>query len=230
MLEQAALALPLQPDPRWLERPLLDGRTLAALTGLNCDFLSLVAAEAAAHPGMPVFGLPPHLAAGLGPALDCAGGRLALPYALFDLRFRDARFWQSQAAAAVAVRDTRGATAVDGAGLPFARAAVTFAWHLVQRDGTAARLALGLDDGTESVLDELPVGSLDALARRAAPVLAARFGARERFWELVAACREEQAVTPERLARIGLLGQQLLGTDAARLRQLHRRARRSTQA
>ncbi len=230
MPEQTLLALAPQAGAQWLEHALPDERTVTALVGLNRDFLALVGELGAARPGMPALGLPGHLAAGAGRAAAATGLRLRLPFALFDLRFRDGRYWQSQAAAAASVRDGPGATVSEPPALRFTRAALTFAWHIVQRDGAAARLALGLDGGTESVIGELPVGTLDGLARRTAPVLAARFCTRERFWELLLGDAAGQAATPQRLARMRLLGQQLQGMEAARLRQLHRRARRNTQA
>ena len=68
----------------------------------------------------------------------------------------------------------------------------------------------------------------EGVARRSAPVLAARFCSRERFWELLLG--DGQSATPQRLTRMRLLGQQLQGMEAARARLLHRRARRSIQA
>lgn len=230
MPEQFSLALPPQGGGSWLEHALPDERTVTALVGLNRDFLALLGELGAARPGMPALGLPGHLAAGAARAATAVGPRLRLPFALFDLRFRDGHYWQSQAAAAAAVRDGAGAAAGEPRTLHFTRAALTFAWHIMQRDGAAARLALGLDGGTEGVIAELPVGALDGLARRTAPVLAARFCTRERFWELLLDDTAGQAATLQRLARMRLLGQQLQGMEAARLRQLHRRARCSIQA
>jgi hypothetical protein len=224
MLEQISLALPPQAGTHWLEQALPDERTVAELAGLNRDFLTLAGERGAARPGMPALGLPGHLIVGIARAAVATGPRLRLPFALFDLRFRDSRFWQSQAASATSVHDGPAAAAVETRTLHFARAVLAFSWHLVQRDGTAARLVLGLDSGTEAVIAGLPVGSLDGMARRTAPSLAARFCTRERFWELLVESPSGQAATRERDLRMSLLGQQLQGMDAARARQLHRRA------
>ncbi len=230
MPDQIPLALPLSAGAQWIEYALPDQRTINGLAGLNGDFLALAAELGAARPGLPPLSLPGHLATGLARAAVVLGPRLRLPFALFDLRFRDARYWQAQAASAAAVREAPGAGAADTGTLRFTRNALIFAWHLVQRDAAAARLALGLDGGAEGVIGELPVGALEGLARRAAPALAARFSTRERFWELLLDEAAGQGVTPQRLARVRLLGQQLQGMDAARVRQLHRRGCRSTQA
>lgn len=230
MPDQISLALPLSAGAHWMEHALPDPRTVQALAGLNREFLALAGEVSAARPGMPAFGLPWHLASGMALAATQLGPRLRLPFALFDLRFRDARYWQAQAAAAAAVRDGRAPAAAESGVLQFTRSALFFAWHLMQRDGAGARLALGLDGDTVGVISELAVGALDGLARRTAPVLAARFCTRERFWELLLNDAAGQAMAPQRLVRLTLLGQQLQGMDAARVRQLHRRARRNTQA
>ena len=228
MLEQASLALLPRAGTQWLEQALPDERTVMALAGLNRDFLGLVGNQAAASPGQPALGLPAQLAGGAARAAALNGVKLRLPFALFDLRFRDGRYWSAQASAAAAVRDGPAAATLDPRVLQFTREVLIFAWHTVQRDAAAARLTLGLDDGTESVLSDLPVGALEGVARRSAPVLAARFCSRERFWELLLG--DGQSATPQRLTRMRLLGQQLQGMEAARARLLHRRARRSIQA
>lgn len=230
MPEQTLLALPPLAGAHWLEQALPDERTVDELARLNRDFLALLGELGASRPGMPALGLPGHLAGGAARSAAAIGPRLRLPFALFDLRFRDGHYWQSQAAMAASVRDGPGAAAGEPRALPFTRAALTFAWHVVQRDGATARLALGLDGGTDAVIGALRVGVLDGLARRTAPALAARFCTRQRFWELLLDGTPEEAAAPERLARMRLLGQQLQGMEAARLRQLHRRGRCSTQA
>lgn len=230
MPDQMSLALPPSGSAQWVEQALPDARTVDALAGLNRDFLELAARLVAARPDAPPLGLPRRIAGGLARAQATLGAALRLPFALFDLRFRDGRYWQSQAAAAVAVRDG-GAGAATAPGVqPFTRNALTFAWHLVQRDAAAAGLALGLESGTARAIGELPVGALEGLARRTAPVLAARFCKRELFWELLLEEPAGRAPGAQRLARLRLLGQQLQGMEAARARQLHRRARRSAQA
>ena len=228
MQEQAPLALPPPAGAaHWGVEPLFGSRFTDALGGLNAAFLGLAAELHAARPGMPALGLPAHVLAALARAAVPARA-LALPYALFDLRFRDARFWRLESAACAAVNDAQAAHAADPRLLRFARGAVTFAWHLSQAEPRAARLALGIEPATQDLLAGLPVGALEALARRVSPSLAARFCTRERFWALLAAAGRF-APDAGALERLRLLGLQLQGAESARTQQLHRRLRRSTQ-
>jgi hypothetical protein len=86
-----------------------------------------------------------------------------------------------------------------------------------------------MESPTQQLLASLPVGALDALAQRVSGAVAARFCTRERFWGLVtSAVRFGQDTAA--LERLRLLGLQLQGADSARVQQLHRRLRRTTQA
>lgn len=227
---QTPLALaPPAGTAHWGRRILFDDRVLSAVTGLNLLFLRVVHDINAVRPGMPVLGLPSHLAMRLGCTAEVLEHMPRLPFALFDARFRDPAYWEAQARGASSVHDSGAIPPADPRLVDFARAGLTLAWHFSQVDARLARLAFGLDAGTDAVLASLPVGRLDGLARRVAPMLAARFCTRERFWLLfVAALR---APGDEPLAeRVRLLGLQLQGSDAARTRRLHRRLRASAQA
>jgi len=229
MDEQAPLALPPPAGTaHWDENVLFSRRLTESLAGINGQFLALVADLHAARPGMPVLGLPAHVLVLLGRRGERGPG-LPLPYGLYDLRFRDERFWSQAVATAIAVRDAQAPAGVEPRVVRFARDAVTFAWHLAQSEPQVAGLALGAGRATLELLAQVPVGALKALARRTAPALAARFCTRECFWQqLCAALRvgpDEPAV-----ARLKLLGLQLQGSEAARAQQIHRRVRRSAQA
>ena len=225
-------SLPLEPPAgtaTWRENALLDERTTQALTGVNAAFAALTLELHAMRPGLPVLGLAAHLIPVLARAGRAMEAGLRLPYALFDLRFRDPRYWKTQVTGSGAVQDGIGVRSADPRLVRFAGTAVTLAWHLAQLDGRVARLAFGLEAGTQELLAALPVGMLDPLARRVAPSLAVRFCTRNRFWQLLSDGLSP-ASDPERVRRIKLLGLQLQGADAARAQQLHRRARRSSQA
>lgn len=224
-------SLPLAPPAgpaHWAENALLNERTTRALTGVNAEFLALALELHATRPGLPVLGLPAYLVPVLSRTRVALAAGLQLPYALFDLRFRDVQFWKTQALASGSVNDGAGAHPADPRLLRFTGTVVTLAWHLAQVDGRVARLAFGLEGRTQEVLAALPVGTLDPLSRRVAPSLAARFCTRERFWRLLSEGLSPTA-DPEKVGRIKLLGLQLQGADAARAQQLHRRARRSSQ-
>jgi hypothetical protein len=229
MHEQAPLALPPPAGAaHWGADILFGSRITAALSEVNGAFLGLAAELHAARPGMPALGLPAQVLAAL--ARPAAAPRaLDLPYALFDLRFRDERFWRIETSACRAVNDPGAGGASDPRLLRFARTALTLAWHLAQTEPRVARLSLGMESATQDVLAGLPVGALDPLARRVAPAVAARFCTRERFWGLLASALRF-APDAARLQRLRLLGLQLQGAESARAQQLHRRLRHSTQA
>jgi hypothetical protein len=228
MREQQPLALPPPAGAaHWGEQVLFNERVTAALGSVNGAFLSLAAELHAQRPGMPALGLPAHvvtaLARALGGARDCG-----LSLALFDLRFRDERHWRKEALACRAVHDGQGGAETDAKLRRVTRSAVMLAWHLVQTEPRAARLALGMEPATQEVLSGIPIGSLDALGHRMAGSLCARFCTRERFWSQVIAVLR---FGPQagRLDRLRLFGLQLQGAEAARAQLLHRRLRRSTQ-
>lgn len=229
MREQHPLALPPPAGAaHWGAQVLVDARVMDALGSVNGAFLSLAAELHAQRPGMPALGLPGHVLAGLARHGLCSRA-CAVPLALFDLRFRDDRHWRKEALACRTVQDGQGADVADPRSRRVARAAVMLAWHLAQTEPCAAQLALGMEPATREVLGDVPIGSLDALARRMAGSLSARFCTRERFWSEVTSVLR---FGPDsgRLDRLRLLGLQLQGAEAARMQLLHRRLRRSTQA
>ena len=226
---QAPLALPPPAGTaHWGEDTLFSSKLTAELGRLNSAFLALAGELHALRPGIPVLGLPAHILVQLGRT----GGSTAatvLPYAIYDLKLRDERFWRIEAAAASAVNDSQPPVAVDRRVVLFTRQALTLAWHLAQVDPRVTRLSLGMDGGPQEILAGLPVGTLDAMALRVAPVVSARFCTRERFWSLLAGAVRFPPGDAE-LERLRLLGLQLQGAEAARAQLLHRRLRRSTQA
>jgi hypothetical protein len=224
MRHQTPLALPPPAGTaHWGEEVLFNPKIVEALASVNGAFLALAIELQAARPGVPVLGLPGAVLASLQ-RCPSAAFRLPLPYALFDLRFRDERFWRSEARAARGIQDGTVFPVADTRLLRFARSALMLAWHLAQLDYRVARLALGVEPGTQEALESLPVGALDSFARRLAPAVSARFPTRQRFWsQLVAALRV--STDTDSVARLRLLGLQLQGAEAARVQQLHRRVR-----
>lgn len=226
---QAPLALPPPAGTaHWGEDVLFSDRLMAELARLNSAFLALAGELHALRPGMPVLGLPAHILAQLGRVTGTPAAA-GLPYAIYDLRLRDERFWRIETAAASAVNDSQPPVTADRRTVRFAGQALTLAWHLAQVDPRVTRLSLGMETGIQEILASLPVGSLDAMALRLAHAASARFCTRERFWSLLAAAVRFPPGEAE-LERLRLLGLQLQGAESARAQLLHRRLRRSTQA
>jgi hypothetical protein len=229
MREQQPLALPPPAGAaHWGTQVLVDERVMDALGSVNAAFLALASELHAQRPGMPALGLAGHVLAGLARS-GVPGRQCRLPLALFDLRFRDEHHWRREALACRNVQDGQGAVGTDPRVRRVTRAAVMLGWHLVQAEPRAARLALGMEPATQEALGNVPIGCLDALARRMAGSLAARFCTRERFWFEVSAVLRA-GPDAGRLDRLRLLGLQLQGAESARVQLLHRRLRRSTQA
>jgi hypothetical protein len=228
MRHQTPLALPPPAGTaHWGEQVLFGPKIVEALSSVNGAFIALAVELQAIKPGAPVLGLPGPVLASLQRCPEAAF-RLPLPYALFDLRFRDERFWKSETRAARGIQDGGRTAVADNRLLRFARSGLMLAWHLAQLDYRVARLALGVEPGTQEALESLPVGALDSFARRLAPAVSARFASRQRFWSrLVAALR--MPTETARLERLKLLGLQLQGAESARFQQLHRRVRRIAQ-
>ncbi|HUG04041.1 MAG TPA: hypothetical protein VML92_06410 [Steroidobacteraceae bacterium] len=225
MKRQQPLALaPPAGSANWSERSLLDGLTRRALCSINLAFLDLATDLAEEGRLKLISGLPPRAVDAL---IDPdAGKRLCerLPYALFDLRFGDGGFWESEIAAAGGVQDAEPAVAADDRIVVFARAAIMLAWHLAQTRAAGARLVFGISPATIAALASLPVATMERLARRVAPALTARFGTRARFWLQFEGCAvrpDEQSVN-----MLQQLGLQIQGAESARSQALQRRTRR----
>jgi hypothetical protein len=229
MNRQQPLALaPPAGSANWSERSLLDGLTRRALCSINLAFLDLAADLAEEGRLKLISGLPPRAVDAL---IDPdAGQRLCerLPYALFDLRFGDGGFWESEIAAAGGVQDAEPAAAADDRIVAFARAAIMLVWHLAQTRAAGARLVFGTSPATIAALASLPVATMERLARRVAPALTARFGTRARFWLQFEGCAvrpDEQSVN-----LLQQLGLQIQGAESARSQALQRRPRKGVAA
>jgi hypothetical protein len=229
MNRQQPLALaPPAGSANWSERSLLDGVTRRALCSINLAFLDLATDLSEEGRLKLISGLPPRAVDAL---IDPdAGRRLCerLPYALFDLRFGDGGFWESEIAAAGGVQDADPVPATDDRIVAFARTAIMLAWHLTQTRAAGARLVFGTSPATIAALATLPLATMERLTRRVAPALTARFGTRARFWLQFEGCAvrpDEQSV--DMLRQLGL---QIQGAESARLQALQRRPRRGIAA
>lgn len=206
----------------WHERHLPNERIRAALRAANATFLDLVSGPS---PLAGSFGCAHRvLARHPGTAAAREAVVAALPYALFDLRFRDEPFWRAAAGGAIAVQDGMPAMPIERSAAAFARVAVVFAWHVADLCAASASMVLGAPAGVVRQVAALPIGALDPVAHRLAPALAARFVQRDVFWDRFGRCLRDPS--PDGLAQLRLLGLQLAGTDSARRQQLQRRDRK----
>jgi hypothetical protein len=204
---------------------LIDDRLLLTVAAANDAFLRLAADCHARHPGAPAFGIAAHQLQSVAAIGHHRRNALAaLPYAVFDLRLRDDRWWSTLAGAPASVNDALGPPRPEPRQAEFARFALMFAWHVAQLSETASRLVLGAGDAAIGALAGMSLGAVDSLAGRVAGAVGARFAANEVFWRLFVQC--SVAPRPDSALALRLLGLQLMGMEAARVRGLDRRARR----
>jgi hypothetical protein len=192
----------------------LDDATWCALSAINLAFLDLATELAEVGRLRQIAGLPSR-------AIDAfidpeAASRLChrLPYALFDLRFADGKFWTTAAAAAGSFQDDGTQAVTDERVIAFTRATVMLFWHLARTRSGAARLVFGASPATIAAIAEAPVSAIDRLARRVAPALSARFGSRTRYWLQFEGC----AARPDdrSINCLRQLGLQIQGAESAR--------------
>jgi hypothetical protein len=184
--------------PAMERRRVVDAPTLRGIYDLNWQFLGSVLpllhhrlAETSLLTGLS----PP----GRALAAEC-------PYSLFDLRFADAGLWRSILA------DSRPAAGSPGAPGQFCRAAVFLSWHLVRSSELAAPLTLGMVPAVVEMWRAIPLAMIDHLAAVVAPFLAPRWVGHPTFWTLLVDAAA--AGNHEELARVRLLGLQLLAADS----------------
>jgi hypothetical protein len=187
----------------YARRALLVPECLATLREANAAFLTLLARRVD-EPVTPAYGLPIATLVRLGglPARQL----LALadcPYALFDLRFSDARFWASLVGSRAA-----SANSVDTPERRFVRTAVFLGWHLARAADDVAMLVLGMTPEVSRLWHGLDLTAIDDTVNGAGPCLVARFGDHPTFWDKLVDSVALNIRQPTVSAR--LLGLQLL--------------------
>ena len=198
-------------DGAWTEGSQLSGASLNPLKDLNRRFLELAVAGSGAWACGGLVGIGSRVApltpAQREAAADC-------PYALFDLRFRDALHWQER------LRDAQrwilaDEQRTDAPTVDFVRLALFYAWHVASTAGLAAQLLLGMSADTAATFRASTLDALPFLAVTEAAHLTARWSESAVYWSaLVGAASCENPVA---LRRAQLHGLQLAA--ASRLMQ-----------
>jgi hypothetical protein len=206
-------------DRAWTQEKQLSGANLHSLRDLNRRFLELAATAGGewARGGGLSNGILLRLAPLSPPQREAAAD---CPYALFDLRFRDAAHWQQRLQNA---RHWRVADepAQDAATVEFVRVALFYAWHIASMAGITAQLLLGMNGETAAAFRGVTVDTLPSLAMTETAYLSARWSDCAVYWSaLVHAAAGGNAAT---LRRVQLHGLQL----AAASRLHHPAARQS---
>ncbi len=164
---------------------------LASLRALNRCFLELAAAPDAAAPLR-------RAALGTAAEREAAAG---CPYALFDIRFQDERYWRPRLAAGTAWRiaDTPPAAP---ARVDFVRLALFFVWHLARTDALRAQVLVGLSPALVTAFGALAVDRVVDVAQAEAAQLAPRWQDCPRYWDSLQAAVKHPAGTSLRRAQL----------------------------
>jgi hypothetical protein len=196
----------------WAEGSQLSGARLHSLRDLNRRFLELAAAGGGdwGSRGLAAIAL---RVAPLTPAQREAAAEC--PYALFDLRFRDALHWQERLRNAQPWVVADAERMIDAPIVDFVRVALFYAWHIASTAGITAQLLLGMSVDTAAMFRSSTLDSLPLLAVTEAAHLTARWSESDAYWSALvrAASRDNTAA----LRRVQLHGLQL----AAASRLLH---------
>jgi hypothetical protein len=188
---------------RWTRESHWSEDLLSSLSSLNQRFLELAGARAVVwrrpHAGGFAGMLAPMSGAERAAAADC-------PYALFDVRFQDAAYWDSR----LQFGDTwrvADAPPVDEDVLRFTQLALFFSWHVASTSALAARLLLGMAAQTAESFARMTVNGIPGLAVTEAAHLRVRFSECGVYWHALtnAALRQDAKV----LKRVQLCGLQL---------------------
>ncbi len=184
----------------WTQESHLSRETLIPLRDLNHRFLDLAASR------------PEWLASQVGPLTGAQRGAMAgCPYALFDLRFQDERYWQQRLHDPGAWFIAEESAADEAAS--FVRLALFYAWHVASGAGLKAQLLLGMHLNTIAAFRRATINQLPGLAAVEAKILSVRWSDCPAYWSaLSAAASCGEAAT---LRRVQLYGLQLAA--AARL-------------
>jgi hypothetical protein len=187
----------------WAEGSQLSGASLHPLRDLNRRFLELAAAGGGEWACRGLAGITarvaPLSAAQREAAAEC-------PYALFDLRFRDAPHWQQS------LRDARrwivaDERCMDAPTVDFVRLALFYAWHIASTAGLSAQLLLGMSLDTAATFRATTLDSLPFLAETEAAHLTARWSECAVYWSALAGAASRD--NPAALRRVQLHGLQL---------------------
>ncbi|MFI4891422.1 MAG: hypothetical protein ACHQIL_12900 [Steroidobacterales bacterium] len=145
---------------------------LISLRELNRRFLGLVAAAGRETPLARIAALS---AAQQAAAANC-------PYALFDVRFDDERYWlpRLQATSAWVIAD---APPVDTATLEFVRLALFYVWHITTTAPLRAQLLLGMPRDVVAAFAMQTVDRLPGIAVIEARNLTARWHSCDAYWK-----------------------------------------------
>lgn len=196
--------------------PVLRVDLLDSLHALNADYLELLVREfnGSLFAGQLQY-LPSRLHPPFGQLTDEHRLRISrAPYALYSLRFEDARFWQRACRPLDAPLEVRYSPAC-GTPLhgPFCETALIEAWQTARSFPLAARLMYAMSESVRQAFAAMPFWQVRRLAADHPSLLMPRWPTKASFWaDLVTFAVANDAV---RLTAVQLLGTQLIAMELA---------------
>lgn len=203
-------------ETRPLVAPVLRPDILSRIRDLNLDYLALLAIERTDDAaGQLQFFAPKLRPAFAELALEQRTRLAAAPYALYSLRFEDARFWRTASNVAQPSIDDRysGRTCASSVYEGFLEVALFQAWHIATTHPLAARMLYSMSEPVRESVAKLPLWQVRYIAAAHSKILAPRWPTNPCYWpDLISFARSGDSV---RLAATQLLGTQLIGAELA---------------
>lgn len=202
-----------------LSGPVLRPDLLARIHELNHDYLELLADECAnddCSGQLQCFA--PRLKASFAALSTEDRTRLArVPYALYSLRFEDARFWHGVCSEARQPIEKRYAAPGDSSlHAQFFEIALIQAWHIANTHPLAARMFYAMGDAVRIRVVAMPLWRVKRIASERMQAMTPRWPTNPCFWpDLIAFAKAGDSL---RLATTQMLGTQLIGAELARTR------------
>lgn len=201
--------------PRHTFAPVLRQDILSRVQELNSDYLELLAAERASDQsvGQLQYFAPRLQVALAGLSYEQRARLAAVPYALYSLRFEDARFWQMTCDTSHRRIDERCLAAAQGSSLRalFVEIALMQAWYIASTHPLAARMIYSMGDSVRERVAALSLWQVKRIVAEHAQLMTPRWPTNPCFWpDLVAFAKVSDSV---RLAATQLLGTQLIAAE-----------------
>lgn len=202
-------------DPRHFFAPVLRPDLLCRIRELNSDYLELLASERAVPEctGQLQY-LPPRLRSSFADLSVEQRARLAAaPYALYSLRFEDARFWQTACSTSQRRIDERYVAGAGDRSLHglFVETVLIQAWHIANTHPLAARVLYSMREPVRERVAGMPLWQVKRIAAEHTQIMTPRWPANPCFWpDLLAFAKTGDSM---RLAATQLLGTQLIAVE-----------------
>ncbi len=202
-------------EPRHFFAPVLRPDLLCRIRELNSDYLELLASERDVDECMGQLQyLPPRLRSWFAEiSVEQCARLAAAPYALYSLRFEDARFWQTACSTSQRRIDERYMARAGERSLHvlFVETALIQAWHIANTRPLAVRVLYSMREPVRERIAGMPLWQVKRIATEHPEIMTPRWPANPCFWpDLLTFAKTGDSM---RLAATQLLGTQLIAAE-----------------